>query len=198
MASKSVNITLPEMPQVEVKMYGEWQKVDMLIHHMAPNVLQAYHYSAQRCAKHIMKIVRKAILTGRPPLGARWTPLSPSTIRTHGEHDIYNLNGHYAKSIGLHQYPGRIIVGVPVNMKLPPGKNGKIKNLTMNQLAILLEHGSKMVEGASNDIPARPLWAPSFKEYGGKERLKKEILRDIRRNLIRNFGLHSNQIRQAR
>lgn len=193
MASNKVSIRLPEMPQVEIKIHGEWQKADALINGMAPEVLAAYHRGATRCSKALVRIIRRAIKTGLPPGDARWPALAKSTIKSHGKHNIYHLSGLYGSVIGLRQYKNRTVIGVPINMKVPN------TDLTLNQLGIILEHGSAIdSDGDGNGIPKRPLWAPAFKEYGGVGRLKVEILRDIRRGLIARFHLRANQIRQTK
>ena len=46
----------------------------------------------------------------------------------------------------------------------------------------------------TGDIPARPLWAPSLKAVGGKDKLKKEILTSIRIEL-RRIGFKPNQVK---
>lgn len=196
MASNKISITVPQMPQVEVKIYGEWQKVTNLINGMPDAVLTGYRIGSNKSAKAIIRIVKRAVKTGLPPKGATWPALAKSTISAHGEHKIYSLKGHYGKAIGIREYKGRIVMGVPINMKVPGAKG----SITMNQLGIILEHGTKLSgEGdGRNDIPPRPLWAPSFQEFGGKEKLKKVILREIRSSIISKFNLTANQIREAK
>lgn len=46
----------------------------------------------------------------------------------------------------------------------------------MNQIAIMLEYGSR-----DGNLPPRPLWGPAYKAAGGKAALQKEI-----RNAVRN------------
>lgn len=190
MASKKVNITMPELPQIELHLFGNWQKVTSLISGMGPSIQRGYDKGVRRCSRAILIIVRRAVNTGLPPKGTYWQPLSQATIRTHGKHGIYRLKGLYARSIGMFQYKGRTLVGIQANIKVPD------TNITLNQLAIILEHGSKVnPDGGGNGIPKRPLWSASFKAYGGIDKLKKEILRDIRRSLIKEHGLNSSQIR---
>lgn len=190
MASKKVNITIPELPQIELHLDGKWQKVTDLISGMGPSIQRGYDNGVRRCSRAILIIVRRAVNTGLPPKGTNWPPLSQATIRTHGEHKIYKLNGLYSRSIGMFQYRGRTLVGIPANLKITG------TDITLNQLAIILEHGSKVnPDGGGNGIPKRPLWSASFKAYGGIDKLKKEILRDIRRSLIKEHGLNSSQIR---
>lgn len=193
MASNKVNIRLPEIPQFEVKIDGNWQKVDNLINNMSPVVVKAYEAGVTKYSKSVIKIVKKAISTGRPPEGSAWAPLSPSTIKAHGAHPIYNMRGFYARSIGIQSYPSKTIIGFPVNKRVP-----RAKHLTINQLAIILEHGSKVdPSGEGNGIPKRPLWGPSLKASGGMAKLKVDLLISIKRSLKSRFGLTDSQIRQT-
>ena len=191
MASNKINVTLPGVPQIEVKMDGAWQKVENLINGMPYSVKQGYDNGIMRCSKSIIRIVKRAMKSGMPPKGARWPALSPATIRAHGKHNIYHMRGFYADSIGVYHYKNRTLVGVPLDKRLPKG------NITLNQLGIILEHGSKT--SGDGAIPKRPLWAPAFhKEYGGNDKVKRIILQEIRRKLIATHGLHANQIKEVR
>jgi len=193
MASKKVNIRMPELPQIEVKIDGQWQQVSNLINGMSGNILKSYDKGIHRCSRAIIHIVRKAIKTGLPPMGTYWPPLSKTTIRTHGKHGIYKLKGFYSRSIGVKNYQNKTILGFPYNQQVTNA------SITINQLAIILEHGSKITpDGEGNGIPPRPLWAPSFKAYGGVGKLKVELLKEIRRGLISEFNLTANQIRQTK
>lgn len=53
-----------------------------------------------------------------------------------------------------------------------------------------------MLESGSSDgrIPPRPVWAPSLKAVGGKNKLKQLILTEIRREL-QKYGVRPNQVK---
>ncbi len=192
MASKKVNITIPAIPEFEVKLEGDWIKASRVINGLPASIKKGYDSSALKISRAIMNIVKRAIKTGIPPSnsGVRWPALSPNTIRVHGQHNIYNLTGLYSRSIGMYTYKNRTIVGLPINRSLTD------KNLTLNQLAIILEHGSKVnPDGGGGSIPPRPLWAPSYKSYGGPNKLKKVIISEIRKSILRDHGIRPNQIR---
>ncbi len=69
--------------------------------------------------------------------------------------------------------------------------------ITLNELAKILEFGTGGKGGGKNsgNIPARPLWAPSFKSVGGREGLRKEIIKGIRSQLLKDFGIKANQVK---
>lgn len=192
MASNKTNITLPRMPTVEVHMNGEWVKVDNLVNGMDVSVLKGYNNGTDKFSKLIINKVRSAIRSGRPPSGSgiKWPPLSKKYIDRFNSkypgHHIYYLSGLYSRSIGIYKYKNRSIIGLPYNSR--PGS--KSKTITLVQIAIILEYGSR-----DDSIPARPLWKPSLKSVGGISRLKKEILTSIRSQLSKDFGLTNSQIR---
>jgi len=196
MPTPKVNIRLPSVPEIEVHLEGEWVKVTNLINGMPQSVLRGYQKGITSISRQILIIVRRAIRTHQPPPGSgvRWAPLSKSTLKAHGQHGIYKLTGTYLRAVNVFNYKGRVVVGLPYNQRAV-SKNGKVKGITLNQVAIILEHGSNL--NGDGGIPSRPLWKPSYKSYGGHAKVKKTILRSIRSELIRNHGLNSSQIRQV-
>lgn len=186
MAQRRINIVMP-VPQVELKLFGSWHQVSNMIDNMPKSVLEGYNEAIRKASKNIIKIVRTAIRSGTPPAGARWPALSPNTIKVHGQHNIYHLRGVYERSINVYRYKDRTIVGLPINSYVPG------KNITLNQLAVILEHGS--LNTGNGAIPPRPLWGPSYKVYGGNEKLKRAIMKEIRSRLFKDFGLNSNKVK---
>lgn len=184
MATKSVNINIPA-PQVEIKLVGDWAKAINLPQQVVKAIAEGYADATASCSKDIIRIVRRAIKTGLPPEGSgvTWQPLSPLTIKAHGQHAIYNMTGFYENSIGVHTYKNRVLVGIPINVRTPGG-------LTINQLAKLLEFGSK----GKGNIPSRPLWAPSLASYGGTKKIKKVVIRNIRKAIVKNTGIDPKEI----
>ena len=191
MASKKISIPMPPMPRISIKLEGDWVAAESLVWDLPRSIKEGYDVAAAKIAKEIVAIVRRAIKTGLPPgnSGVTWQALAPTTIRVHGAHPIYNLTGLYSRSIGIYNYKNRTIVGLPLNTRLPE------KSLTLNQLAIILEHGSKInPDGTGGGIPARPLWRPSYKSYGGNEKVRKVIVSEIKKKL-KSTGLKFSQIR---
>ena len=182
MGQSKVNITVPKVPNIELHLTGDWVKAQSLIDGIDKSIGRGYDKAREEFSKGILKIVKNSLKSGLPPRGTNWPLLAASTIRTYGAHNIYYLTGLYARSVGVHKYSSRTIIGLPINRKLPG------KSLTLNQLAVILEHGNDI-------IPARPLWAPSFKAYGGKDKLKKITLSNIRSQIFRDYGINPKQVR---
>ena len=194
--AKKVNITIPNIDNlgIEVKLYGDWVKVDSVVTGVAKSIQKGYDISIDRFSKRLLRIVKTSIATGIPPRGSGvyWEPLSRATIDKYGEHPIYYLTGLYHKSVGLFKYKSRTLVGLPIGKsRLSSG------GITLNQLAIILEYGTGGYGsgGSSGTIPPRPLWAPSLIAMGGKEYLRKLILTNIRKQLRTDFSIKANQVR---
>lgn len=185
MATSKVNINLPQMPELEIKMFGQWSKVDMLGTGLPQSIQAGYDAGINIVGARILRIVKRAIKSGTPPIGSGvyWPPLSPETIDRHGPHGIYDLTGTYARVIDIQRYKNRTYVGIPKGARL-----SHKSSLSLNEVAILLEYGGQR-------IPPRPLWAPSYKSLGGDEAVRKEIMRSIRSRLYRDFGINAMRVR---
>lgn len=187
MASSKVNLTIPK-PEIEVYLYGEWTKAIHLTDNMKYSLDKARTTATLKYGRLLLKTVRNSILTGRPPKGSgvRWPALSDSTIKNYGKHSIYNLKGTYLRSIGIHTYKSRTLVGIPIRSKPSNPKS----RLTLNQVAIILEHGSK-----DGKIPPRPLWKPSIQSVERIKPLKKLLIKEIRSQLLKDFNIYAKQVR---
>lgn len=192
MASNKTNITIPQLPDIEIRMNGEWQKAIYLCDNIQYAIKKGYDRGIDKFSTLVLNKVRNAIISGRPPRGGGvyWPPLSKSYQERwrsrFPNHTIYNLTGTYLRSLGIHTYRSRTVIGLPYKNK--PGN--KRSRLTLIQVAVILEYGSR-----DGSIPARPLWKPSLKSAGGIPRLKKEIMHGIRSQLYRDFGINPKQIR---
>lgn len=192
MASNKISINLMPIPQIELHLTGEWVKVEDLTSGIGQSIQKGYDRGIGRFTTLVINKVKNAIRSGRPPSGSQvyWPPLSQAYIdrlkSKFPDHHIYSLTGLYERSIGIYRYKNRTILGLPYKNK--PGNNRA--TTTLNQVAIILEYGSK-----DGSIPSRPLWKPSLKSVGGIKRIKKEVMHGIRSQLHRDFGINPKQIR---
>lgn len=190
MASKKTNITIPQIPNIEIRLEGDWQKAMYLTDNIQYSIKKGYDKGSSYFSKLVLNKVRNAIKSGRPPSGSgvKWQPLSDSYKKRRDSelpgHSIYFLTGLYLRSIGIYNYKSRTIIGLPYIHK-PSNEKSR---LTLIQVAIILEYGN-------DSIPSRPLWKPSLKSAGGINRLKKEIMHSIRSQLYHDFGINPKQIR---
>jgi len=186
--ARTVNISLPKISDLvlQVKLNGEWQTVEALVSNLGPSMQIGYDRAVDKFSRNLLAIVKKSLTLGIPPMGGgvTWQPLSPATIERWGQHPIYNLTGLYSRSVGLYRYKSRVLIGLPIGTR-----RSSQKGLTLNQLARILEFGSN-----DGRIPSRPVWSPSLKAVGGKNRLKQLILTEIRREL-QKYGVRPNQVK---
>lgn len=174
----SISVYMPPIPKIEIRNKGNWVKVENGLTHLQPAIQHGYDIGVAKFSDKLIRIIRKAIHTHKPPAGSgvQWTPLK----RNHDD-GIYYLKGDYYKAVGVYKYRNRILVGMPSGTKHYSG-------LTLNQLAIILEYGNE-------NIPARPLWRPSLKSAGGPKELRNILMKEIRRSIMTRTGLKANQIR---
>lgn len=174
----SVTRTL-NLPAYRIELTGDWEKVGQLLDNLDTTVLIGAKAGQLSASKKLISIIKKNIRENGSSIG--WAPLS-SKYKERKEREgyspdnIYYMTGLYYRSInnwssGLVHY-----VGIKKNIRHPK-KNGK-KSLTLSQIATILEHGS-----ITQNIPARPLWGPSYKQFGGNLRLKGLLVWHIRNQI---------------
>lgn len=191
MASRKVNLGMPDLskltPKITIKNQANWLKLNLMSVSLPVAIQSGYDAGIYKISKKLISIVRRAVKSGAPPPGSGviWPQLKQSTIDKWGPHGIYKLTGQYAHSIGLYKYKSRTLVGFPHGSRhlLNDGA------LTVNQIAIILEHGNKR-------IPARPLWRPALKSFGGNRKIREELMAQIRKSIINKTGLSPSQVRK--
>ena len=198
--ARGTNIRLPNSSdlKIQVKMYGEWTKALNLFSGMDLSVKKGYDKGISVFSKRILTIVKRCIRTGNPPKGIHWEPLSDYSIlkwkNRYPEHHLYRLSGLYLRSIGVYQYKKTTYVGLPSNHRKTVGGG------TLIEVARWLEFGTEGVgsgRGNNGGIPARPLWKPSYAQAGGKPGVARELIKRIRQQLIRDYGLRANQVKMV-
>jgi hypothetical protein len=193
MPSKSVNITL-STPVGPLEIYvdkREQARAERLIAKTPSILTEGYAKGTEKFGNQLLRIVRRSLNTGVPPRGSgvSWPPHAPGTLKKYGEkkygkkkygdHTLLNLTGQYARSVTLVKGKKRTFVGLPIGIKKIT-YTGKTSRKTLNQIAIMLEYGSR-----DGNLPPRPLWNPAFKAAGGKAALQKEIRNEIRKEIRR-------------
>jgi hypothetical protein len=183
MPSKSVNINLSTpIGSLEISVdKREQARAERLIAQTPSILTKGYAKGTEKFGNQLLRIVRRSLNTGMPPKGSgvSWPPHSPGTIKKYGEHTMLNLTGQYAKSVTIVKGKKRTFVGLPIGIRKIT-YTGKTSRKTLNQIAIMLEYGSR-----DGNLPPRPLWGPAFKAAGGKAALQKEIRNEIRKEIRR-------------
>lgn len=183
MPSKSVNITI-SIPIGPLEIYvdkREQARAERLIAKTPSILTKGYVKGTEKFGNQLLRIIRRSLNTGVPPRGSgvSWPPHAPDTIKKYGDHTMLNLTGQYARSVTLVKGKKRIFVGLPIEIKKIT-YTGKTSRKTLNQIAIMLEYGSR-----DGKLPSHPLWAPVFKAAGGKAALQKEIRNEVRKEIRR-------------
>lgn len=179
MASKSVNITV-STPFGDLQIYTdpkEQARAEELIADTPGMMEDAYYRATEKFGNQLLKLVRKCLKNGTPPKGVQWSPHSANTIKRYGEHTLLNYTGQYLRSVQLVRQKKRVYVGLPTNVKKIRG-NGKTSIRTLNQIAIMLEYGSR-----NGNLPPRPLWKPAMEQIGGSKELKRILVNELRKEI---------------
>ena len=181
MATKSVNRTL-DIPSGRLEIYvdkAQQARAEKLIQSVPSILTKSYENGTRKFGEKLLRIVKKCLSTGMPPAGSgvSWPPHAANTVKALGEHTLLNWTGQYKRSVNIYHQRNRTYVGLPNNVR-KIRKKGKESKKTLNQIAILLEYGSR-----DSNLPPRPLWAPAYKVAGGNKSLQKEIRNEIRKQL---------------
>lgn len=196
MATNSINRTLPDSGSVEFRVYvhkDQELRAKRLINGIPSIYKNAFKNASNDFGKKLLNIIKTSLTIGQPPKGSgiSWAPHAESTIHNLGEHPLLHLTGTYRNSISLHHTRTRTWVGLNYNISGGTrNKSGRLSaghsratssnksNLTLNQIAIILEFGSK-----DGRIPARPLWRPAWKVMGGNKGFQMAITKELRKEI---------------
>ena len=183
MPSKSVNITL-STPVGPLEIYvdkREQARAERLIAKTPSILTKGYAKGTEKFGNQLLRIVRRSLNNGLPPPGSKvsWPPHATATLKKYGAHTLLNLTGQYARSVTMVTQKDRTFVGLPPGLRKIT-YSGRTSRKTLNQIAIMLEYGSR-----DGNLPPRPLWGPAFKAAGGKAALQKEIRNEIRKEIRR-------------
>lgn len=151
----------------EVVLTGDWDLARNFLGRMDKLIAQGALAGQISAGEKIRAEVRKNIRENGSSLG--WPPLSllyaeKKTGMGFDPNRLLYATGTYYRSIELSIKPPRVSVRVKPRASHPTSK------LTVSQIATILEYGS-----SARNIPARPLWGPSFKRIGGAQRVRNII-----------------------
>lgn len=181
---------MPGNIEIKIDRQHEWEKVKFGVDHLGRAIYTGYVEASEKIGHKLVRTIRRAIDSGRPPGGGSWVPLSPSTLRKYHKHfpdatTPYKRSGKFYQSIDFMEEENgkRMYVGVgqysPYTEEYERGEDIR-KGLTLIQLAKLLEFG-----GYGGRIPARPLFNPALEAIGGRNAIKKAILEHLRKEAQR-------------
>jgi hypothetical protein len=174
-------------PNLKVTLIGDWDKVNRLISSLPLLVPEGAAKGSVAAAEKIIKVVKRNIRNNGPS-GSIWPEYSQKYAERKasmgGNTDKkWRFNNTYYESLTVVRSGRNVYAGVPPRKRSTVNsKNGK--TLTLAQVAKILENGSSV-----RNIKARPLWRPSFKEFGGRRRIAYHINWHIRQHIYIATGL---------
>lgn len=190
--AQSVNISIPLFGTARLDIYvdpRDQQAAERFLKNQPAVLNRAYIGAATEFGNKLLKIVKKCIMTGKPPpnQGVSWPPHSEWTKKRFGEHPLLNLTGQYYREVQLMKSKyGRVMVGVPkvIKERMVSKSNGGVtadSTRTLNQIAYILEVGTA-------NIPPRPLWKPAYQSAGGPKEIRNLMVKHIRREIRKEIG----------
>ena len=163
---------------------GDWAKANMLLNDLPYLVKKAVKEGQKKFADKYLAALHKRIANEG---GGIWAPLSKHyarfKAREGGGSDIMYWYGEYLNAIKINFTDKGITVGIDKTVR--HSRLNPSRNITIAQYAKTLEHGSFW-----HNIPARPLWAPSFKDAGGKQGVLKTVTQGISQKLLKKYGIY--------
>jgi hypothetical protein len=163
----------------DITLFGDWDKVNDFMTALPLAVTTGAREGSETAAKKLISVVKKNI-RNNGPAGVNWEDYSLAyskrKARLGGNIDTkWSFHKTYYNSLGVITRGNKVYAGVP------PRKLSTVntrKPITLAKVARILENGSPTL-----NIKARPLWKPSFKEFGGKARIQSHIYWHIRKHL---------------
>lgn len=185
MASKKVNINLSNnLCDIQIYVDPVKQRQAERLIAKTPSIMKlGYELGTRKFGNQLLRIVRRSLNNGLPPPGSKvsWPPHATATLKKYGKkygaHTLLNLTGQYARSVTMVTQKDRTFVGLPPGLRKIT-YSGRTSRKTLNQIAIMLEYGSR-----DGNLPPRPLWKPAFEAAGGNVVLEKEIRNQLRKEL---------------
>lgn len=189
MPSKKVNINLSNnLGDIQIYVDPVKQRQAERLIAKTPSIMKlGYELGTRKFGNQLLRIVRRSLNKGLPPPGSKvsWPPHATATLKKYGAHTfkkygahtLLNLTGQYARSVTMVTQKDRTFVGLPPGLRKIT-YSGKTSRKTLNQIAIMLEYGSR-----DGNLPPRPLWQPAFEAAGGNKVLEKEIRNQLRKEL---------------
>ena len=190
MASRKVNINLSNnLCDIQIYVDPVKQRQAEKLIAKTPSIMKlGYELGTRKFGNQLLRIVRRSLNNGLPPPGSKvsWPPHATATLKKYGAtatlkkygaHTLLNLTGQYARSVTMVTQKDRTFVGLPPGLRKIT-YSGRTSRKTLNQIAIMLEYGSR-----DGNLPPRPLWKPAFEAAGGNVVLEKEIRNQLRKEL---------------
>ena len=151
MPSKKVNINLSNnLCDIQIYVDPVKQRQAERLIAKTPSIMKlGYELGTRKFGNQLLRIVRRSLNNGLPPPGSK-VSWPPHATATLKKYGAHTLLTY----------------------------SGRTSRKTLNQIAIMLEYGSR-----DGNLPPRPLWKPAFEAAGGNVVLEKEIRNQLRKEL---------------
>lgn len=179
-------INLPgNLPPItpDIIIWGDWQRSKHLLNTIDGVIMMASLKAKKSAAEKLKAAIRKNIRENGGSLG--WPPLSTKyqawkSRKGYDANRMLRMTGLYYRSINVWRKGLNYYVGVQRGIRNPASGG----NITVGQIAKILEYGSDHV-----GIPARPLWGPTYKQFGGSARIRGLMVWHLRNEIYKHYGV---------
>ena len=164
---------------VDFQMFGEWGLAEVAVKTLSTKIEAGSLAGQISAANKYRTLVRRNIRDKTTP------GLSKRTQRYRlkkgfSADNVLMMSRTLYDNIVVIRRGKRVFVSVKPKVYNPVTSRGRGRNMTVGQVARVLEFGSA-------NSPARPVWYPAFKQLGGTRRIKKIIQWHIRAAIMKGL-----------
>lgn len=183
---RSGNIGVGNTLTPSVELIGDWDKLEMILSTTLPLAVKLGAEAGRTSAANKIQALIKKNIRNNGVRGTYWPEYSmryeERKARMGGNlSTFYRFTDAYYDNIKVIKKSSHIMVGLPQGVK---GRVNTKNPLNLTDIAKILERGSE-----AHNIAARPLWGPTFKEFGGKKRISYHMVFHIRQKILLLTGM---------
>ena len=165
---------------IRYDLIGNWKEANYMLRTLPVRVTAAVNLATRDFSRKYIRQVKKNIQNQGASLG--WQPLSTNYIdfktkwADSDPHQIYSFFGAMLSSMKAFKSGSTWVAGIPANTsneRMSLIRDGN--TLTIDEYAAVLEKGT-----TNGNVPARPLWQPSYRQIGGNQVLQRTVANYIR------------------
>lgn len=178
----------PASSALKIKLFGQWGKTKHVVNNLESSIAIGALAGQISAANKIRELVRKKIrenggTTPWPAYSEKYLKFKRSK-RGSKAGQMYRFNDNYYNNITTWRNGAKIHVGLTPRMAVMQVSGEGRKNITLHQLAQILEYGT-------DKIQARPLWGPVRKEFG-IAKVKALMMYHVSRAITAKTGVKPN------
>lgn len=168
-----------------VQLIGDWDKTRRFFDKLPLAVKIGTTLGQKSVAEKLQKLIKQNIRRNGPP-GVYWSPVSKEYAKKKKSkgfdpNKLLRYTMTYYNNIKVIHKGDEVYVGIPKKIR---SKVIKKNPLTVGEVANILEKGTDYMR-------PRPLWAPTFRQFGGKQRVKTTIVWHIRNQIFISTGVRA-------